>query len=63
MYWFGIVYTPMMAVLGLVFIVMSFFVHPSADDVMSPEAMMIGGAILAAGACISGAIRHGKDAP
>lgn len=59
MRWFGTVYTPLMAVLGLLFIVLSFFVHPDDDAVMDPTAMMIAGAILAAGACISGAIRHG----
>ena len=58
MRWFGTVYTPLMAVLGLLFIVLSFFT--SHADKIDPTTMMIAGAILAAGACISGAIRH-KD--
>lgn len=55
MRWFGTVYTPMMAVLGLLFIVLSFFDH---DNKTNATAMMNAGAILAAGACISGAIRN-----
>lgn len=55
MRWFGTVYTPMMAVLGLLFIILSFF--DSTEHFNSP-AMLHAGAILAAGACISGAIRH-----
>jgi len=61
MRWFGTVYTPMMAVLGLLFIVLSFVKENT--DTISPSTMMLTGAILAAGACISGAIRHAKDAP
>ena len=60
MRWFGTVYTPMMAVLGLLFIVLSFFVHPDDDALMDPASMLIAGAILSASACLSGAIRH-KD--
>ncbi|MFN3167711.1 MAG: hypothetical protein ACE37H_11680 [Phycisphaeraceae bacterium] len=60
MRWFGIVYTPLMAVLGLLFIVLSFFVHPDDDATMSPSSMLIAGSILAAGATISGAVHH-KD--
>jgi len=52
MRWFGIVYTPLMSVLGLLFIVLSFF---GEDGTSHP--MLITGAILSAGACISGAIR------
>lgn len=60
MRWFGTVYTPLMAVLGLLFIVLSFFVGP--DDKANPASMLGAGAILSAGACISGAIRHHRDA-
>ena len=56
MRWFGTVYTPLMAVLGLLFIVLSFFTGDA--DKINASAMMQAGAILAAGACISGAIRH-----
>lgn len=56
MRWFGTVYTPLMAVLGLLFIVLSFFVGP--EDKANASSMLGAGAILAAGACISGAIRH-----
>lgn len=53
MRWFGTVYTPLMAVLGLLFIVLSFFYQGGTN-----HSMLHAGAILAAGACISGAIRH-----
>jgi|GEM_PF-2374730 len=54
----GKVYTPMMAILGLLFIVLSMF-----SDIQKPgtQAMLISGAILGAAACISGAIRHSAD--
>lgn len=55
MRWFGQVYIPMMAVLGLLFIVLSFF----GEDGKS-YTMMSTGATLAAGACIGGAIQQGK---
>ena len=58
MRWFGIVYTPLMAVLGLLFMVLSFFAHPDDETMMNPSSMLIAGAILAAGATISGALRH-----
>lgn len=64
MRWFGQVYIPMMAVLGLLFIVLSFFVDKSNDNpagIPMAISMMITGAILAAGACIGGAIQHGKS--
>ena len=68
MRWFGTVYTPMMAVLGLLFIVLSFFYEPetdpakmSADSMMTPHTMMNAGAVLAAGACIAGALRSKGD--
>lgn len=61
MRWFGIVYTPLMAVLGLLFIVLSFFADPEADDTaLDPSAAMIAGSILAAGACVGGALRQAK---
>lgn len=60
MRWFGTVYTPMMAVLGLLFIVLSFFVDASDDVSLDPSSMLLAGAILAAGATISGGLRH-KD--
>ncbi len=62
MRWFGTVYTPLMAVLGLLFIVLSFFVHPDDEASVEPSYMLISGAILAAGACIGGAIQHGNKA-
>lgn len=55
MRWFGQVYIPMMAVLGLLFIVLSFF----GEDGTS-YSMMHTGAVLAAGACIGGAIQNNK---
>ena len=58
MRWFGQVYIPMMAVLGLLFIVLSFF--DGAEDNFDGTTMLIAGSILAAGACIGGAIQHGK---
>jgi len=58
MRWFGQVYIPMMAVLGLLFIVLSFFFEDERAYMTST--MMTTGAILAAGACIGGAIQHGK---
>ena len=64
MRWFGQVYIPMMAVLGLLFIVLSFFVDKSDENISGyviSSTMMITGAILAAGACIGGAIQHGKS--
>lgn len=64
MRWFGQVYIPMMAVLGLLFIVLSFFVDKSSDNIMgyqTASTMMMTGAILAAGACIGGAIQQGKS--
>ena len=64
MRWFGQVYIPMMAVLGLLFIVLSFFVNKSEENIMgyqTASTMMMTGAILAAGACIGGAIQHGKS--
>ena len=64
MRWFGQVYIPMMAVLGLLFIVLSFFIDKSAENPMgfsTASNMMITGAILAAGACIGGAIQQGKS--
>ena len=59
MRWFGTVYIPLMAVLGLLFIVLSFFT--SHADKIDPTTMMIAGSILAAGACIGGALRQ-RDA-
>lgn len=59
MRWFGQVYIPMMAVLGLLFIVLSFF--DGADDGFSGASMLHAGAILAAGACIGGAIQNNKS--
>jgi len=56
MRWFGTVYIPMMDVLGLLFIVLSFFTN--TVDKIDPTTMMIAGSILAAGACIGGALRH-----
>lgn len=56
MRWFGQVYIPMMAVLGLLFMVLSFF---SKDG--TSHSMLHTGAILAAGACIGGAIQQGKS--
>jgi hypothetical protein len=64
MRWFGQVYIPMMAVLGLLFIVLSFFVNKSDENIMgyqTASTMMMTGAILAAGACIGGAIQQGKS--
>lgn len=64
MRWFGQVYIPMMAVLGLLFIVLSFFIEKSDENMtgyVTSSTMMITGAILAAGACIGGAIQHGKS--
>ena len=64
MRWFGQVYIPMMAVLGLLFIVLSFFVDKSAENFgghQTATTMMMTGAILAAGACIGGAIQQGKS--
>lgn len=64
MRWFGQVYIPMMAVLGLLFIVLSFFIKKSEENLMGYETasnMLLTGAILAAGACIGGAIQHGKS--
>lgn len=65
MRWFGQVYIPMMAVLGLLFIVLSFFVDKdiktNPGGIQTASTMMIVGAILAAGACIGGAIQHGKS--
>jgi len=64
MRWFGQVYIPMMAVLGLLFIVLSFFIDKSEDNMMgyqTASTMMMTGAILAAGACIGGAIQQGKS--
>ncbi|MFK7790801.1 MAG: hypothetical protein AB8C95_15075 [Phycisphaeraceae bacterium] len=64
MRWFGQVYIPMMAVLGLLFIVLSFFVDKSSDNIMgyqTASTMMMTGAILAAGACIGGAIQQKKS--
>lgn len=58
MRWFGQVYIPLMAVLGLLFIVLSFFTTHA--DKIDPTTMMISGALLCAGACIGGAIQHGK---
>lgn len=59
MRWFGQVYIPMMAVLGLLFIVLSFFFE---DERMHMASMMMTtGAILAAGACIGGAIQQNKS--
>ncbi|MEM6258516.1 MAG: hypothetical protein AAF711_18225 [Planctomycetota bacterium] len=58
MRWFGQVYIPMMAVLGLLFIVLSFFDGP--DDSFNGASMLHAGAILAAGACIGGAIQNNK---
>ena len=58
MRWFGTVYTPLMAVLGLLFIVLSFFFELERQHMAMT--MMTTGAILAAGACVAGAIRH-KD--
>lgn len=54
MRWFGIVYTPLMAVVGLLMIVLSF----ATSDRDGGQTMLIAGAILGAGACISGAIKH-----
>ena len=59
MRWFGQVYIPMMAVLGLLFIVLSFFDGPK--DGFDGTTMLIAGAILAAGACIGGAIQSKKS--
>ncbi|MBX2850446.1 MAG: hypothetical protein KTR15_01725 [Phycisphaeraceae bacterium] len=59
MRWFGQVYIPMMAVLGLLFIVLSFFFEDERAHMATT--MMITGAILAAGACIGGAIQQGKS--
>lgn len=64
MRWFGQVYIPMMAVLGLLFIVLSFFVDKTMENpsgIPMSISMMLTGAILAAGACIGGAIQHGKS--
>ncbi|MEM9348517.1 MAG: hypothetical protein AAGB26_18260 [Planctomycetota bacterium] len=61
MRWFGQVYIPMMAVVGLLFIVLSFFVEKGKDNPMghsTASSMMTVGAILAAGACIGGAIQN-----
>jgi len=57
MRWFGTVYTPLMAVLGLLFIVISMFVEHT-DTSVSPATYMMAGSILAAGACIAGALRR-----
>ena len=48
MRWFGTVYTPLMAVLGLLLIVLSFFTIPA--DKIDASIMLVSGAILAAGA-------------
>lgn len=62
MRWFGTVYTPMMAVLGLLFIVLSFFYDSEKmHSQMTSHTMMNAGAILAAGACIAGALRSKGD--
>lgn len=59
MRWFGQVYIPLMAVLGLLFIVLSFFFEDERIHMAMP--MLIAGSILAAGACIGGAIQQGKS--
>ena len=56
MRWFGQVYIPMMAVLGLLFIVLSLVSSELETAMYMPT-----GAILAAGACIGGAIQQGKS--
>ena len=65
MRWFGQVYIPMMAVLGLLFMVLSFFVDKNFETNpgghQSASTMLLTGAILAAGACIGGAIQQGKS--
>jgi hypothetical protein len=62
MRWFGQVYIPMMAVLGLLFIVLSFFIDTESIRAQQEASMMLlTGAILAAGACIGGAIQQGKS--
>jgi hypothetical protein len=48
-----------MAVLGLLFIVLSFFFEDERIHMAMP--MLIAGSILAAGACIGGAIQQGKS--
>ena len=58
MRWFGLVYTPLMAVIGLLMIVLSFFTDLEDELSMEPSSMLIAGAILAAGACIGGALRQ-----
>ncbi len=68
MRWFGQVYIPMMAVLGLLFIVLSFFVDKTGEEGainytghQTAANMLLTGAILAAGACIGGAIQNNKS--
>ena len=65
MRWFGQVYIPMMAVLGLLFIVLSFFVDKNFESnpggIQTASDMIVTGAILAAGACIGGAIQNNKS--
>lgn len=59
MRWFGTVYIPLMAVLGLLFIVLSFFFEEARAHMSTT--MMMSGAVLAAGACIGGAIQNNKS--
>ena len=52
MRWFGTVYTPLMAVVGLLLIVIALIDRNEYGDYLGP------GTILAAGACIAGAVRR-----